>query len=127
MGARGERIALGKAGEEAAVAFLKRSGYAVLERNYRTPLGEIDAVARQGGSLVVVEIKSRASSSFGPPYLSVTQRKKRKIVQNALFYLKKKGLSGSSWRIDVVSVKMRGFYSVESIEIIKNAVCEEDL
>ena len=122
-----ERIALGKAGEEAAVAFLKRRGYRILERNRRTPFGEIDAIAREGLSLVVIEIKSRISSSFGPPSFSVTWKKRRKIIQNALFYLKKNHLLGSAWRIDVVAVKMLDHSAVGSIEIIRNAVEEEEI
>lgn len=123
----GGRIALGKIGEDAGVGFLRTKGYRILERNHRTPFGEIDAIAKERQTIVFVEIKTRASSSIGPPYLSVTWRKKRKIVQNALFYLSKNHLNTCAWRIDVVSVKMNDLGKVEDIEIIKNAVTEEDI
>jgi putative endonuclease len=118
------RIALGKTGEDVAIEFLRVAGYKIIERNYKTPLGEIDAIAKEGGLLVFVEIKTRLSSSVGPPYLSVTWKKKRKIIQNAGFYFLRNGLFGCAWRIDVVSVKLGDHDKVESIEIIKNAVGE---
>ncbi len=122
-----ERAALGRTGEDAGIDLLTAKGYKILDRNYRTPFGEIDAIAKDAEAIVFVEIKTRASFSIGPPYLSVTRRKKRRIVQNALFYLSKNNLYGRAWRIDVVSVRMSDCQKVEDIEIIKNAVCEEDI
>lgn len=120
-----ERIALGKRGEDAASVFLTNAGYRILARNYKTPFGEIDAVAKYKDTLVFIEIKTRSSSSLGPPFISVTWKKKKKIIQNALSYLKASNLAGAAWRIDVVSVR-EDYYSGEvSIEIIKNAVVEE--
>ena len=61
------RRQLGDHGEDLAAAALKQQGYKILERNYVTPLGEIDLVARQGQVLVVVEVKTRKSTRFGSP------------------------------------------------------------
>lgn len=118
---RGNRFA-GKAGELAALQFLKHSGYKVLETNARTPFGEIDMVAEKNGAIIFVEVKTRTTSSLGPPYLSITKAKERHIIKNALCYLKRHGLAESYWRIDVVSVKLNYDYRVESIELFENAV-----
>lgn len=118
---RGNKV-VGAIGEERAREFLKRNGYKILARNFRTSLGEIDLVARKKGIIIFVEIKTRATSSLGPPYLSVTRPKQQHIIRCALAYLKRYGLTDSDWRIDVVSVKLDQGYEVENIEIIENAV-----
>lgn len=117
-----EKKMTGAAGEKIASAYLKKLGYRILESNFRTPFGEIDIVARLGRVIVFVEVKSRLTSSFGPPYLSVTKSKERHIVNNALFYLKRLKISNADWRIDIVSVKLNYECKPESIEIIENAV-----
>jgi putative endonuclease len=113
---------LGEIGEEAARAFLKKMGYRILQANFRTPLGEIDVIAKSGRHIAFVEVKSRASSSLGPPYISVTPLKARHIVKSALYYLKMRGLLDHPWRIDVVSVKLDKSDNVENIELIENAI-----
>ncbi|MFH0763694.1 MAG: YraN family protein [Candidatus Omnitrophota bacterium] len=118
---RGNRMA-GHAGELAALRFLKNNGYRILETNARTPFGEIDIVAEKKGVTIFVEVKARTTYSLGPPYLSITKVKERRIVKNALCYLKRRGLVDSLWRVDVVSVKLNYDYRVESIELFENAV-----
>ncbi len=66
------RRQLGDHGEDLAAAALKQQGYKILERNYVTPLGEIDLIARQGKTLVVVEVKTRKSTRFGSPQEAVS-------------------------------------------------------
>ena len=51
---------LGERGENVAAKFLRNQGYKILERNYRTSVGEIDIIARDGKTLVFVEVKTRA-------------------------------------------------------------------
>ena len=58
---------LGDRGEELAAAFLKRSGLKILKRNYTSPTGEIDIIARDGDMVVFVEVKTRTDDQFGPP------------------------------------------------------------
>ena len=111
-------IILGKICEDKAVGFLKRNGYKILERNYRSRFGEIDVIAKEGDSVVFIEIKSRASPLFGPPYLRITKRKKEHIVRSALSYLKRRGLTDTDCRIDIVSVSLD---KEDPIELIKNA------
>jgi putative endonuclease len=112
----------GAAGERIALKHLKKLGYRILESNFRTPFGEIDIVARLKRIIVFVEVKSRITLSFGPPYISITRTKERHIVKNALFYLKRRRLFNADWRVDIVSVKLSYDYRVESIELIENAV-----
>lgn len=119
-----ENLAVGKAGESLALEFLKRKGYRILATNVRTPMGELDAVARFKGTIVFVEIKTRAGYSLGPPSLSVTKRKKWHIVNNAIFYLKKHDLLECDWRIDVISMNLNCAYELERIEHIESAVEE---
>lgn len=120
---RGNRIT-GICGEEAAKKFLLKRGYKILEVNFRTPLGELDIIAKHRSITVFVEVKSRISSSLGPPVLNVTRKKIRHIVKNAQYYLKLKDLAHSMWRIDIVCVKLNYDCEVERVELIENAVEE---
>ncbi len=113
---------IGIIGERIALKFLKRRGYKILETNLRTVFGEIDAIAKQKDFTVFIEIKTRTTFSFGPPYLSVTKAKQMHIVKSALSYLKRYRLINSNWRVDVVSVKLNHKFELENIEIIENAI-----
>ena len=116
---------IGKIGENIATKFLKQKGYEILDVNARTPFGEIDIVARRKDTMIFVEVKTRITSSLGPPFLSVTRSKQRHLIRNALCYLKRRGRVDSDWRIDVISVKLNDRYEPESIELIENAVTED--
>ncbi len=82
-----ERQAFGKTGEERAVGELERRGYAILARRYRTRHGEIDIVARDGETMVFVEVKARATAEFGTAAEAVTRRKQRQLASMAADYL----------------------------------------
>jgi putative endonuclease len=110
---------LGDEGEDLAAAALKKQGYKILARNYVTPLGEIDLVARQGKTVVIVEVKTRKSLRFGSPQESVSLAKQKRLRHLADYYLKDKRLSGSPVRFDVVAVTLAG--DVPQVEIISNA------
>jgi putative endonuclease len=117
-------IALGISGENLACDALLRQGYAILARRYRTRVGEIDIIARDGETLVFVEVKARTSGEFGVPAEAVTWRKQRRIVTMAKWYLSEKRLHGSLCRFDVVTVLSRhGFLPV--VEVVKNAFMAE--
>lgn len=117
-----EKKDIGNIGEKFAASYLKKKGYKILEHNFRTIFGEIDIVAKVKDIIAFVEVKSRATSSLGPPYLAITKLKERHIIKNALFYLKTHRLMDASWRIDIVSVKLNHGHKVENIELIENAV-----
>jgi len=109
----------GVSGESFAVEVLEKSGYQILEQNYRTSLGEIDIIAREGDVLVFVEVKSRRTGQFGSPKLAVTAKKQRKISMVALEYLKQTRQNGEKARFDVVSIRF--VPEQPDVEIIKNA------
>jgi putative endonuclease len=101
-----ENCAVGKLGEDIAARFLARKGYVIIGRNIKTFVGEIDIVAKKGVSIIFVEVKTRKTETLGPPYLSVTNKKKRKLIQCALCYLKMKYTENVPWSIDVISVEL---------------------
>lgn len=113
------KIALGKAGEEIAADFLKKSGYKIVEVNYRCPIGEIDIVARDKNELVFVEVKARKSSALGYPEEAVGIKKQKKMSQLASWYLQEKKLNDARARFDVVAVLM--LPSGNDIRLIRNA------
>jgi putative endonuclease len=113
------RRRLGDHGEELAAGALKKQGYKILERNYVTPLGEIDLIARQGKTLVIVEVKTRKSLRFGSPQESVGPAKQAKLRRLADYYLKDRRRTGSLVRFDVVAVTLAG--DTPRVEIIPNA------
>ena len=99
-----ERVLLGKAGEDLACRELRRRGYAVVARRYRTRAGEIDIVASDGATIVFVEVKTRRTSRFGTPQEAVTWRKCARLRAMAADYLARRGLSDSPCRFEVVAV-----------------------
>ena len=101
-----ERQSLGAWGEQAAVAYLKKVGLKVTATNVRTPVGEIDLLARHGKVQVFIEVKTRKSREFGFPEEAVTARKQRQIIRAAQWYLADKGLEESEIRFDVVAVSL---------------------
>jgi putative endonuclease len=88
-GRRTSAQAVGLVGEDTAERLLERHGLEIVARNYRTRHGEIDLVARDGATLVFVEVRSRASGRFGGAIESITAAKRRRIVAAARHYLSK--------------------------------------
>jgi putative endonuclease len=111
---------LGISGEELAADHLRSLGYSIVGRDVRTPIGQLDVVARDGPTLVFVEVKTRAGTGFGLPEEAVDGRKARKLRQLALSYLKRHPHSGPL-RFDVVGIVMDGG-RVSRLAHIKNAL-----
>ena len=109
-------------GEEVAAKYLKSRGYSIMERNFRTPFGEIDIIAERDGCVVFLEVKTRISDHFGPPLEAITWAKKRKIIQNCQYYLKCKKILWGPCRIDAMGIKLDGDRRVELIRYVKNAI-----
>ena len=109
----------GKTSEAIAARHLKKKGYDILEKNFRTPLGEIDLIARDGNTIVFIEVKARTSDRFGSAKHAVTRKKQKKISMAALVYLKKIKQPDASARFDVVA--LNAHKTGDLIEIIKNA------
>jgi len=114
-----QRQQVGEAGEAWAARLLRKKGYKIIETNYRTQLGEIDIIARDGDTIVFVEVKARQTGRFGNPKEAITSRKQRKISMVALYYLKTTGQSQAKARFDVVSI--RSAPPRPEVEIIRNA------
>lgn len=117
---RGVRKELGREGEQSALEYLEGKGYKILERNYRTPFGEIDIVAEEKDVIVFVEVKRRSTPLFGSPFEAVDRVKRKRIWQSALFYLKERKQTGRRVRFDVVGIDPQG------IRVLKNAFAVED-
>ena len=113
------RVALGKIGEDLACRELQRRGYAILARRYRRRRGEIDIVARDGPTVVFIEVKAREGRKFGDAVDGVTVLKRRRITRVALEYLVRHRLTDCPCRFDVVSVHMENEQPV--IELYQNA------
>ena len=96
---------LGKWGESLAADYLVQRGYLLLERNARTPYGELDLVMRQGEATVFVEVKTRASGACGLPEESVTPRKQTHLLNSARAYLQSRPELGGDWRVDVIAIR----------------------
>jgi putative endonuclease len=103
-----ERRLLGQAGEALAADTLQQQGYKILTRNYRTPYGEIDLIARHGDTLVFVEVKLRRSEVFGPPQAAVNTAKQRHLRLAAQYYLSQQRAEDIKIRFDVVAITMAG-------------------
>jgi len=97
---------LGRRGEALAARELRRRGYVILERRWRCRIGEIDIVARDGAVLVVVEVKARSRTDYGPPIDAVDRDKRRKLEKLARAYLQAKRLQNVSLRFDLVGVTL---------------------
>jgi putative endonuclease len=100
------RQRLGESGEDLACRELRRRGYAIVDRRYRTRRGEIDIVARDGEVIVFVEVKTRIGDRFGAAAFAVTAWKQRRIAQIAADYLARHGLYDHPCRFDVVAIDM---------------------
>lgn len=114
------RKKLGNRGEKIAAKFLRKQGYQIIEKNYRSRLGEIDIVAKEDESIVFVEVKTRCSTDFGLPEEALSYDKRRRLSKLALGYLAHRRIKDTNCRFDVVSILM-DTKKVKHIKLIKNA------
>jgi putative endonuclease len=113
------RVLLGKMGEDLACRELEHRGYAILARRYRCRRGELDIVARDGQTVVFVEVKIRSDQAFGGASQAVTRTKQRRMVRLASDYLTRHRLDGRPCRFDVVAIHIDN--GNPFIEIFPNA------
>jgi putative endonuclease len=111
-----DRRATGSAAEQLAAQFLETRGLVILERNFRCRAGEVDLIARHGGTLVFVEVRLRASDAFGGAAASVDARKQAKLLRAARYYLANR--PEQPCRCDVVALDR---LDADRIEWIRNA------
>jgi putative endonuclease len=104
---RAEHLKTGQAGEDEAYFYLRRQGYVVIARNWRTlrRRGELDIVAWEGDTLCFVEVKTRSSRNIVPAEMSVDREKQRELRGMARVFLRRMPPE-TQFRFDVVSVYM---------------------
>ena len=102
----GENQIFGRQGENDAAEQAVSRGYSVIERNYRTPYGEIDLILRSpDNEIIFAEVKARTSSSFGYPESAVDRRKKTHIIRSAYYYLAQNFPEEEiPWRVDIMAL-----------------------
>ncbi len=115
-----EKKEIGEAGERAAREYLEKTGYRIVDTNFRTRTGEIDIIAYDSTVLVFVEVKTRRSKRFGTPAEAVDWKKQKKIKKTALTYLAKNRLFYGNIRFDIVEVVIEGS-EIKKICLIKDA------
>ena len=117
-------VSIGALGEEAAVKAIKKQGYKVLERNYRTKMGEIDIIAKDGEYTCFIEVRLRKNNDFGSPADTIDIRKQQKIIRTAKYYAVIKKIYDTPMRFDAVLINADakdGKLTNVKTEIIKNA------
>ncbi|MBB5389936.1 MULTISPECIES: YraN family protein [unclassified Herbaspirillum] len=107
----------GDAAEDAALAYLRRRGLELVERNFQCKGGEIDLVMRDGATLVFVEVRARASRSHGGAAASITPAKQRRLIVAAHLFLQRYA-SAPPCRFDVLG------FDGEEVEWLRNAIEE---
>jgi putative endonuclease len=117
-----QRQSLGQFGESIATAFLEKQGYTILEKNSRTPYGEIDIIARADIVIVFVEVKTRASRSLGPPEISITPRKAEHMRCAAEYFIQQHPELINDWRIDVITVQIQAGKVPPLIDHFENVI-----
>lgn len=94
----------GNRGERAAARYLKKQGYRILDRQARSRIGEIDLVALDGQTIVIVEVKTRSSHAAGHPAEAVNFPKQKQLTRAALVWLKQRNLLHHRCRFDVIAI-----------------------
>jgi putative endonuclease len=125
------RQSLGRWGENLAAEHLAAQGYTILARNVRTPHGEIDLIAFQpaqppnlAGTLVFVEVRTRASAALGAPELSVNPAKQEHIrlaVAHTMQQHPELAPAGADWRVDVIAIQRYDAQTPAQITHFENA------
>jgi len=115
------RQQLGRRGEELAAAHLAGLGYEIVARNWRCPAGELDIVARQGATLVLVEVRARRSHAFGLPEESITPAKCARLLACGQYLAAELAWDGP-WRVDLVAIEIGPAGAVQRLSVIPCAV-----
>ena len=108
MTVENSKQALGREGERIAERYLKKKGYALVERNYRCRGGEVDLIVLDRRVVVFVEVKTRTDHEFGNPLEAVEPRKQRRMILAAQLFLHQKKLYERDARFDVVGISWPG-------------------
>lgn len=100
-----DKISIGRHGENLACEFLKKQGYTIIDKNYRTKSGEIDIIARDKDALVFVEVKTRSDVEMGYPELNITRSKLQNFRSAVQIYISEKNIK-CGYSLDVISIDL---------------------
>lgn len=104
-------------GEKIACVFIKKRGYRIRQKNFRSRFGEVDIIADDSGTLCFIEVKSRSSNDHGRPEEFVDSRKQQKLVKTAQSYISTHDISDRPMRFDIVAVDL----NLSTSELFTNA------
>lgn len=108
---------IGNLGENLAKEYLIKNNFKILEKNYRTRVGEIDLIVEKDSSVIFVEVKSRNSLNYGYPCEAVNYKKQNKIISTAKYYILSNKLNDFNFRFDIIEVYLKN----NNINHIENA------
>ena len=113
---------IGRKGEEDVYFYLRRCGYVMVARNFRSPnrRGEIDLIGWDKDVLCFIEVKARTSRDVKPAEAAVDREKQRNLIAVAREYLRHMAPS-CQWRFDVVSVYYDGQSRQPQFEVFQSA------
>src|SRR5437762_1083080 len=100
--------AFGELGERIAERWLRRQGWRVVQRRFRSGHRDIDLVVEREGTIVFVEVKARRGAEFGDPVEAVNWRKQKELSRSASVWIERHGRASECYRFDVVGVLMDG-------------------
>lgn len=100
-------LEIGRWGEDLAKEHLLKSGYEILETNYRFKKVEIDLIARKGNLIIAVEVKTRTGIIVGDPFHAITREKQRNLLLGINHYVQKFNES-VELRMDAISIVKQG-------------------
>ncbi len=114
-----EHNKIGIKGEDIAIEYLKKNGYTIIEKNWRSGHKEIDIIARKDDTIIFVEVKTRTSETFSSPEFTIGKRKIKLLISAANAYLLMKGINNEC-RFDIITVIAGEKYRVS--EHLENAI-----
>lgn len=99
---------IGYKAEDQAAEFLVQKGFQILTKNFTIRGGEVDLIARDGNTLVFVEVKMRSNTTFGSAVESITPWKIQALQKTALFYIRRIEWGDRPYRFDLVTIDKKG-------------------
>ena len=102
------RQAFGELGERIAERWLRRRGWRIVQRRFRSGHRDIDLVAERDGTVAFIEVKARKGAGFGGPVQAVNHRKRKQLERSAMVWIDRHGREAESYRFDVVGVLLDG-------------------
>jgi len=102
------RQAFGELGERIAERWLRRRGWRIVQRRFRSGHRDIDLVVERDGTVAFVEVKARKGAGFGGPVQAVNYRKRKQLERSAMVWIDRHGREAESYRFDVVGVLLNG-------------------